>query len=156
MSSAMLMERVGMGTSGLASPGYGSPTPSSMPGMSNFVVLPRCEMKFEKCTGGFKITCSCEDEVACGALQNLCKMLAGGMCSCCCTYNGITICQCNFCCGNCKCEYTKDGCCLTCTSGDKACCDMLQACCDCLKCCYEKNCCCYFMFNNTPVCCGSC
>ena len=35
-------------------------------------------------------------------------------------------------CGMCKCECTKDGVCITCMSGDKACCDMIQACCDCL------------------------
>ena len=59
-------------------------------------------------------------------------------------------------CGNCKCEYTKDGCCISCTSGDKACCAMIQECCDCLQQCCESGCCCYICFNNTPVCCGTC
>ena len=155
MSSVMMMERTGMSSMPMTGMGpQGMPT--GMPTAANYCVLPRCDMKFEKCAGGFKIKCSCEDEVACGALQNLCKMMAGGMCSCCCTMNGITICQCNFACCNCKCEYTKDGCCFTCTSGDKACAEMLAACCVCLSCCQKSGCCCYICFNNTPVCCCTC
>ena len=34
---------------------------------------------------GMKLICSCEDEVACGTLQNLCKALCDGMCSLTCT-----------------------------------------------------------------------
>src|SRR5262245_28436182 len=128
MSSAMVMERMGLG-SPIAGPS-GQTAPASVPGIANWCVLPRCEIRMEKCKEGIKIFCSCEDEVACGALQNLCKMLAGGMCSCCCTMNGITVCQCNLSCGICKCECTKDGVCITCTSGDKKCCEMIQACCE--------------------------
>ena len=90
-------------------------------------------MKVEKCQGGMKINCKCDDEVSCATLQNLCKMLCDGMCSCCCTLNGMSVCQCNLTCGICTCECTKDGVCITCKSGDKACCDMIQACCDCLS-----------------------
>jgi hypothetical protein len=47
--------------------------------------------------------------------------------------------------------------CITCTSADKKCCEMIQACCDCISaCCCEPGCCCYISFKNTPVCCGSC
>jgi hypothetical protein len=113
-------------------------------------------VEFEKCTGGFKIQCRCEDEVACGTLQNLCRMLCDGMCSCYSTWNGICISQCNLTCGTCKCEYTKDGCCISCISGDKACAAMLQACCECLSTCSKSGCSCYICFNNTPVCCGTC
>ena len=127
---------------------------SAIPAAANMCMLPRCTMKFEKCAGGFKINCSCDDEVACGALQNLCKMLAGGACSCCCLWNGMTMCMCNLCCGHCKCEMTKNGCCITCTSGDKECCKMLQACCDCLSACYDAGCQCCVSLGNTPVCCG--
>jgi len=123
---------------------------------SNFCVVPRCEIKMEKCTGGMKMHCRCDDEMACATLQNLCKMLAGGMCSCCCTYNGVMMAQCNLVCGMCKCEYTKDGCTITCTSGDKACAEMLQSCCEMMACCMRSGCCCYVCFNNTPVCCGAC
>ena len=46
--------------------------------------------------------------------------------------------------------------CISCHSGDKECCAMIQACCNCLKQCCESGCCCYICFNNTPVCCGTC
>jgi hypothetical protein len=152
----MMLER-GATMPGMGGAAFGATaTPGAQPTTGNYCVLPRCTIKLEKCAGGCKITCSCEDEVACGALQNLCKMLAGGMCSLCCTWNGMTMCQCNLCCGSCKCEMTKDGCCITCTSGDKQCCEMLQSCCACLKTCLDAGCCCYVCFNNTPVCCGSC
>ena len=131
-------------------------TPAGAPAGTNWSILPRCELTFEKCKGGFKIQCSCPDDVSCATLQNLCKMLCEGTCSCCCTLNGIQVCQCSLTCGICKCDFTADGCCITCTSGDKACCDMLQACCDCLSCCCDNGCCCYVCFGNTPVCCGKC
>ncbi len=154
-SSMMMMERTG--TSAMPGSTMGSPMMSpGLPAMTNYCMVPRCEIKLAKCAGGFKMTCSCDDEVACGALQNLCKMLAGSMCSCCCTMNGMTVCQCNLCVGNCKCEVTKDGCCITCTSGDKPCCEMLQACCECMSSCREAGCCCTVSFGNTPVCCGTC
>ena len=98
----------------------------------NFVMVPRCTIKMEKCTGGMKITCVCDDKMACSMMQNLCTMLAGGMCSCCCMMNGMMVCCCNLTMGMCKCEMTKDGCCITCTSGDTKCCEMIQACCDCM------------------------
>ena len=130
--------------------------PAAAPQIGNWHVLPRCSVEFEKCKDGFKIHCRCEDEVAKGALQNLCRMLSEGCCSCCCCQNGVCVCQCNFTCGRTKCELTKDGCCISCTSGDKECCAMLQACCDCLTKCCQSGCCCYVCFNNTPVCCGTC
>jgi hypothetical protein len=157
MSSATVMERFSFGAPSAPIPSYGTPpSPAYSPTQANWCVLPRCEIRFEKCKEGFKIHCSCEDEVACGALQNLCKMLAGGLCSCYCTQNGITVCHCNFCSCNCKCDYTKDGCCITCTSGDKHCCEMLQAFCNCLSTCQSAGCCCFVCFNNTPVCCSIC
>jgi len=152
MSSAVVMDR------GLLS-GNVSATPVGATGVTpaqNWCVVPRCDLEFEKCEGGFKIHCRCDDDVACATLQNLCKMLAGGMCSCCCTINGVVVCQCNLTCGITKCEYTKDGCCITCLSGDEACCRILQACCDALACCCKEGGCCYVCFNGTPVCCGCC
>jgi hypothetical protein len=156
MSSAMMMLERSLNAPGTPNLGSQS-TPTGLPGTAaNWSMVPRCEMRFEKCSGGVKITCRCEDEVACGALQNLCKMLAGGLCSCCCTWNGMTVCQCNFCCGNCQCEMTKDGVCITCTTGDKTCEKMIQSCRETLACCLEAGCCCYVCFNNTPVCCCIC
>lgn len=130
--------------------------PAAAPATGNICVVPRCELKFEKCTGGFRIRCKCPDEVSCATLQNLCRALCDGMCSCVCTWNGIQVCNFNLCCGHCQCENTSDGCCITCTSGDKACCEMLQACCECLRCCCESGCCCYVCFGGTPCCCGTC
>jgi len=151
MSSAMMMER-GTMMPGMSSPSMGAP--SSMPAGSNWMMLPRCEMKFEKCADGMKIHCNCDDQVACSMLQNLCSMMSGGMCSCCCMMNGMPVCTCNMTMGMCKCEMTKKGVCISCTSGDKSCCKMIQACCDCMCSMSESGCTCCLMINNTPVCCG--
>jgi len=153
MTSATLIERSAMGLSGSGLPqGFSTASPPT----ANWCVLPRCTLTVEKCKDGCKINCSCEDPVACGTLQNLCKMLAGGLCSVCCTFNGMTVCQCNFCCGLCKCEYTPSGVCITCTSGDKACCEMIQACCECLAGCVRAGCCCYVCLGGNPICCSQC
>ncbi len=157
MSSTMTAERSHAGSAFGAAAPWQAAGQATAPGTANWAVLPRCKYEFEKCAGGFKINCSCDDEVACATLQNLCRMLADGTCSCCCTANGIAICQCNLTCGMCHTEMTKDGVCITCTSGDKKCAAMLQACCDCLAaCCCEPGCCCYISYNNTPCCCGKC
>ena len=125
MSSTMMTERSHAGAAFSSAAAWQNAGSATMPGAANFGVLPRCKYEFEKCAGGFKIHCSCEDEVACGTLQNLCRMLADGTCSCCCTSNGIAICQCNLTIGMCHTEMTKDGVCITCTSGDKKCaCDV--------------------------------
>ncbi len=157
MSSATTTERTtgypGMGVSGFATPTVGTPTGVS--GTTNWMMVPRCTFKVEKCTGGFKLTCSCEDKMACSMVQNLCTMLAGGLCSCCVMMNGMLVCCCNLTMGVCKFESTSDGVCLTCTSGDASCCSMIQACCDCLSCMMEAGCTCCFLVNNTPVCCGT-
>jgi hypothetical protein len=125
-------------------------------GAAPWLVVPRCELKFAKSEGGFSITCRCEDEVSAATLHNLCKMLAGGGCSCACTYNGIPVCQCNFAIGHTHCEYTKNGVKITCTSGDDKCAQALQACCECCKQCCDSGCCCTVSFGNTPVCCSTC
>jgi hypothetical protein len=118
--------------------------------------VPRCDIKFERCQNGCRIYCSCDDATGCSMLQNLCEALAGGLCSICCTMNGLTVCQCNFTCCRCECKATAEGICITCCSGDKCCCEMIQALCDCLRCCQECGCACCVCFNNTPVCCGTC
>ena len=152
MSSAIL-ERGSMGATSFGTSGAPATT---TPTAGNWCVVPRCTMKVEKCQGGMKIHCKCDDDVSCATLQNLCKMLCDGMCSCCCTLNGMCVCQCNLTCGICTVECTKDGVCITCKSGDKACCEMIQACCDCLCKCLESGCCCYVCFGNTCCCCGTC
>ena len=153
MTGTMMMERPTTGMSGMGA--------SAMPGMAapmapNMVMVPRCTFKMEKFANGMKITCVCDDPVACTMMQNLCSMMAGGMVSCCCMMNGMMVCCCNLTMGMCKCEMTKDGCCITCTSGDKGCCDMIQACCDCMSACMKAGCTCCMMMGGTPVCCGSC
>jgi len=158
MSSAMMVERTGMGMPGMYSPPMGTPTvgtPTGVPVGTNWMMVPRCTFKMEKCTGGVKVTCSCDDKMAVSMVQNLCTMLTGGMCSCCVMMNGMVVCCCNFTMGICKYEMTDSGVCVTCTSGDPHCCEMLQACCDCMSCMMDGGCTCCFLVNNTPVCCGT-
>ena len=155
MSSMMMMERGmmgAMGSMGTPMSTSGMPVPTGM----GTCMVPCCTMKMEKCPNGIKIHCKCDDEMACAMLQNMCRMMCDGMCSCCCMMNGMVVCQCNMVMCSCECEMTKDGCCITCTSGDKACCQMLQACCDCMSKCMESGCKCCVCFNGMPCCCGSC
>jgi hypothetical protein len=157
MSSTLMMERTGMGLPGMTMPGLGAPTlgaPTGVASTGGYLMVPRCHLKFEKCTGGLKLTCTCDDKMACSMLQNLCTMLAGGMCSCCVTLNGLTVCTCNLTMGLCRCEMTETGCTLTCTSGDQKCCEMIQACCDCLSTLLNAGGTCCLLMNNTPVACG--
>jgi hypothetical protein len=155
--TSMMMERTSMGMPGLGMPSVGTPlmTPSAgaMTG-SNWVMVPRCTLKVEKCTGGMKITCGCDDQMSCSTMQNLCTMLAGGLCGCCCTLNGMTVWTCNLTMGLCRCEMTDKGVCITCTSGDSKCCDMIQACCECLNSLLACGCTCCVTLNNMPVACG--
>src|SRR5262245_51984345 len=151
MSSATMTDRTAA-TSPLGLPGFG--TPAGAPTAGNWLMVPRCTFKVEKCTGGLKLTCTCDDKLSCSMVQNLCTMLAGGMCSCCCMMNGVTVYCCNLTMGLCKCETTETGVCITCTSGDPQCCAMIQACGDCLSCLLDAGCTCCFLMNHTPVCCG--
>ena len=148
MTERMPTTGMGMGT------GMMGGTAGTMP--TNMLMVPRCTYKMEKCQGGMKITCSCTDANACGMMQNLCQMLAGGMVSCCMMMNGMAVCTCNLTMGMCKCETTANGVCVTCTSGDKTCESMLQACCDCMACMLKAGCSCCMCINNNPVCCGCC
>lgn len=158
MSSAIMMERTGMGMPGLGMPGLGtsSGTPTGMPMNANWLVVPRCTFKIEKTSGGMRLTCHCDDKTSCSMVQNLCTMLSGGMCSCCVTLNGMTVCYLNLTMGMCKCEMTESGVCIHCTSGDSHCLEMIQACCECLCCMLDAGCNCCLLLNNTPVCCGGC
>jgi hypothetical protein len=157
MSSAMMLERTGMAMPGVGVPGMGtSPvgTPTGYtPGM-NYLVVPRGTVKFEKCQGGMKVYCSCDDKQACSMVQNLCSMLAGGMCSVYVQANGMTVCCCNLTMGLCKYEMTDSGVCVTCTSGDQKCAEMIQACCDCMSTMMDAGCTCCVCVNQNPVCCG--
>jgi hypothetical protein len=155
--STMMMERTQMGMPAMGMPGMGpmAGMPGTIPMAPGAMMIPRCGLRFEKCTGGMKITCSCDDAVACGMLQNLCTMMQNGLCSCCCLMNGMVVYSCNLTMGMCECEMTKDGCCMTVTSGDARCCAMIQACCDCLCAMCDNGCTCCVMLNNAPVCCGT-
>ena len=158
MSSAMMMERTGMAMPGMTAPGMGMPgvgMPGMMPATTNWMMVPRCTFKMEKTSGGMKIHCSCDDKTAASMVQNLCTMLQGGMCSCCCMMNGMMVCCCNLTMGMCKYDTTKDGCTVTCTSGDPKCAEMIQACCECMATMLKAGCTCCLMMNSTPVCCGS-
>lgn len=152
MTSTMMMERPTMGMPG-AAPGMST---TASPMAPNMIMVPRCTMKFEKCQGGMKMTCTCDDQMACATMQNLCKMMAGGMVGCCMMMNGMMVCSCNLMMGMCKCEMTEHGVCVTCTSGDKECAAMIQACCECCSSMMKAGCTCCMMMNNMPVCCGTC
>jgi hypothetical protein len=153
--ATMMMERTGMGMPGMGMPGMSTPSmgaPAVMPATT--MMVPRCTLKLEKSQGGMKVHCSSEDKVGASMVQNLCTMLAGGMCTCCCLMNGMVVCCCNLTMGMCKCDMTKDGVIITCTSGDPKCSEMIQACCECLACMMKDGCTCCVLMNNTPVCCG--
>jgi len=150
--TSVMMERTGMGMPGMSMPGMPGASPTMAP--PSWMMVPRCTYKVEKCQGGMKITCTCDDQIACHMVQNLCTMFQGGMCSCCLMMNGMVVCCCNLTMGMCKCEMTDKGVCITCTSGDAACCSMIQSCCDCMATMMKAGCSCCLMMNNTPVCCG--
>ena len=157
MTSAMMMERTGMGLPGMGMPGMASPqlgSQTGLPSPANWMMVPRCTLKMEKCTGGLRVSCVCDDRMATSMVQNLCSMLSNGMFSCCCMLNGMTVCACNLTMGMCKCEMTEDGVSITCTSGDAKRAEMLQAACDCLSCMMEAGCTCCLLMNSTPICCG--
>jgi hypothetical protein len=121
--------------------------------MTNMAMVPRCKIKMEKCTGGMRMVCTCDDATAAGMLQNLCMTLAGGMCSCCCMMNGMMLCGCNLVMGMCQTDMTKNGVTLTCVSGDPKCCEMIQSCGECMTAMMKSGCTCCIMMNNMPVCC---
>ncbi len=154
-TGTMMVDRAsmtGMGTAGMAAPMGAT---GAMP-TANWMMVPRCTIKMEKCAGGMKMTCICDDPMACSMMQNLCTMMAGGMLSCCMMMNGMMVCCCNLTMGMCKCEMTDKGCTITCTSGDQKCCEMIQACCDCMGVMLKGGCTCCVMMNNNPICCGCC
>src|SRR5262245_9138337 len=124
MTSAMLTERTNFAAVNVSKNAAPFSPASAFP---NVCVVPRCKIECEECTDGCKIYCSCDEQVACHTLQNLCRALAGESCCVCCTWNGVTLCQCNFTCCHCRCECTKDGVCISCCSGDKSCCKMIKA-----------------------------
>jgi len=150
MKGTMGMEKNMMGMSGMTT---GMPTGNGA-GAMNMMMIPRCTMKMEKMKDGMKMMCMAGDEMAAAMMQNLCKMLAGGMVSCQMMMNGMTMMTCNMVMGMCKCEMTTDGICITCTSGDADCCRMIQGMCDCMMAMMKAGCTCCMMMNNTPMCCG--
>ena len=115
-----------------------------------------CQITFEKCENGCRIICRCDDAARCDDLQCLCDAISGCNCSCCCVRGENQICIFNMCSDDCTIENTDEGCCITCTSADAVCCEMLQASCDCLNCCCENGCCCYIYFGEKCCCFGGC
>ncbi len=90
MNTTMTSERMmsmGMGNMGgmMGMPMMGrmgmSSEAGSMPGM----MIPRCTMKIEKCPGGMKMTCMCDDKTAAMMMPGMtCCMMMNGMPVCCC------------------------------------------------------------------------
>jgi hypothetical protein len=68
--------------------------------------------------------------------------------------NGMMVCCCNMTMGMCSFEPTEMGICMTCTSGDKNCCAMIQSCCECCSKMMAAGCACCMMMSGTPVCCA--
>jgi hypothetical protein len=155
MSGSMTMERMmgAMPMPGMT--GYASPMGASGVSMPGAMMVPRCTMKMEKTADGCKIVCECDNDVATSTLQSLCKAMADQMCGCCLMMNGLPVCTCNFAMAMCKVEYTKKGVTVSCRSGDKDCCQMIQSCCDCMASMLKAGCCCYLCFGGAPVCCGT-
>ncbi|WP_010233638.1 hypothetical protein [Clostridium arbusti] len=119
----------------------------------NMMMIPRMEMKMEKCENGMKMMCMSKDETAASMMQNLCSMLSGGMTSMCMMMNGMKMMECNMMMGMCKCEMATDGMCMTWTSGDEMMSSMIHRCCDCMMSMMECGCNAVMCMNNTPVCC---
>lgn len=118
--------------------------------------IPQCELRMEECKGGCKIYCTCDDELACARLHDLCRNMLECPCSISCTKDGLMVCRCEFDCCDCSCEMLADGICITCTSKDKCCAEMIQTLCRCLSCCQECGCTSTVSLNKTPVCCCTC
>jgi hypothetical protein len=151
MMANVMMERMGMPGMGTGMTSMGGTAGAMAP---NMMMVPRCTFKMEKSQTGMSITCTCDDAMACSMMQNLCTMMSGSMVSCCMMMNGMMVCCCNLMMGMCTTETTKQGCKITCTSGDAKCCQMIQSCCDCMNAMLQAGCTCCVMMNNTPVCCG--
>jgi hypothetical protein len=155
--TTMMMDRSAMGMPGMGAPMMGTHgmTSPAGPAPGGYMMVPRCAVKCEKVQGGMKITCASDDKVSASMMQNLCTMLAGGMCSSYLMMNGMMACCCNLMMGLCHCEMSEHGVVFTCTSGDPKCAEMIQACCDCMSTMMKGGCTCCVTMNNTPVCCGS-
>lgn len=153
--STVMMERTGTGMAGVGFPGTAATVPQQAQTGMNLLMVPRCTYQIERCEGGLRITCKCDDKMAAQVVQNLCSMLAGGMCSVTAMLNGMTVCCCNLTMGLTRCEATKDGVRITCTSGDAKCAQMLQSCCDCLNTMLQSGCTCCVLMSGTPLCCGT-
>ena len=152
MTSTMMMDRAAVNT--MHPMGMQGHNPAMTPASPNYLMVPRCTFGFEKIQGGMKITCAADDPMARSMVQNLCQALMGGMATCVCTLNGVAVCTLNLTMGLTRCEVTDTGCCVTCTSGDAKCCEMIQSCCSCLATLCEGGCACCLVVNGTPVCCG--
>lgn len=153
----MTMERQMMpGTAGMMH-GMTMNQPMAASAGMNLMMIPRCTMQMERCEGGMRMTCTCEDTMSASMLQNLCTMMQGSMVSCGMMMNGMMMMMmtCNLTMGMCRFEMTKQGMMMTCTSGDPAFSQMIQACCDAMVAMMEGGCTCCLCMNNTPVCCSS-
>ena len=157
MAQAMMRERMPMMVSGMPSMSAGAmPGMGAMPGSMPGSMVPLCKMKMEHCKGGMKMHCLSDDAMSASMMQNLCKMLSWGMCSCSCMMNGMCVGTCNLMMGKCACEMADKGVTITCMSGDADCAKCIQACCDSMNAMMKAGCMCCIMLNGMPVCCGVC
>src|SRR5262245_29078897 len=71
--------------------------------------VPQCELRMAECTGGCKIYCICDDELACATLHDLCRTMLDCPCSISCTKDGVVVCRCDLDCCDCCCELLSNG-----------------------------------------------
>jgi len=157
MSSAVMFERTGTTMPGVSPAGVTTPHFSAaptVPAMPNYLMVPRCTFKFEKVKEGMKVTCTCDDKLACSMVQNLSSMVSGGLTSCWLMFNGMVVCSFNFTMGMCRWEPFDKGVTFTCTTGDKQCCEMIQSFSECASGMVKSGCTCCWLVGGTPVCYG--
>jgi hypothetical protein len=128
--------------------------PVNLPPHVNFLAITHCALKFDKCPGGMKLTCSCADKESCSQVQSLSRVPLTGVLGFGCMLHGMPLFSCNFSLAICKSDNIKNGVRLTCTSGDKDYCEMIRACSDCITSLLKLGGICYVMVGNTPVCCA--
>jgi hypothetical protein len=117
----------------------------------NFLVMAKTAMKTEKQKNGLRLRCSgTKQDIDCITTQY--KNNYGGLLTCYCLLNGITIATFNLCCGNTSYETAGEGCTFNCITGDPACQNVLTTCCDCIDACLKAGGCCVICCNGQPLC----
>jgi hypothetical protein len=134
-------------------PGMAPPQSGMSAAKPATLMVPRCTFEVEKCKGGMKVTCSCDDKVAFGMLATLCLMLQGGTAGFYGLLNGMTLYYFQVL-GSGKYEQGDGWVCFTFTSTEPGGIRMLQDTCDHLLSLLRSGLTCWLTMNNTAVCAG--